>query len=90
MSWPIKDSETLLPKGSDAAPHEGVGELPTKAAWESGMDPAGFSPNDATFKGGAPQPLAHKVGNLEEDFKGSGFTELTGKQVDLDNTPKGS
>ena len=89
MTWPIKDQDALLPKGEDFAPHEGLSELPTKAAWEESVDPAGFSPSEATFKGGADQPPPAKRGDLEQEFKGSGFSELTGKRVDLDDTPKG-
>jgi len=88
MTWPIKNQDALLPKGEDFAPQEGLSELPKKAAWEESVDPAGFSPNEATFNGGATQPPAHKLGDLEQDFKGSGFSELTGKRVDLDDTPK--
>ena len=88
MTWPIKESDKLLPKGDAAfAPHEGLKDL-NKAQWEEPMNPDDLSPSQATFKGGAPQPMPPKQGNLEDDFGGSVFSTLTGKRLDLNDTTR--
>ena len=90
MTWPIREADNLLTKGKGSAPHEGLDDLPTTPAWEEPVNLESFSTSEATFKGGATQPPPHKMGDLEQDFKGSGFSELTGKRVDVDATPKES
>ena len=85
---PVRGSDKLLSKGGISGEHGGLGDI-NKANWEEPQDPANASPSDATFKGGAKQPQAHKTGTLEDDFKGTGFTTMTGKALDADAEPKG-
>ena len=84
---PVRGADQLLSKGGIAREHGGLGDI-NKANWEEPMDPAQASPSEAAFKGGAKLPPAHKTGNLEDDFKGTGFTTMTGKALDADDEPR--
>ena len=65
--------------------HDGLKEF-SKPQWEESINPEGFSPSEATFKGGEKQPAAPKEGKpiSESDFPSERtFSQLTGKRVDI-------
>lgn len=63
--------------------HDGLSEF-SKAQWEELINPEGFSPNDATFLGGAAlEPILPKapMPHLSSIPAERDFTKLTGKRL---------